>query len=245
MTRTDPFHSGALSRWIHPPRQTRSQRTLERLLDATALLLEKNRFDDLRVPAIAKQAKLSVGAFYARFKDRNAVLHALHHQYCEATYQEADASLAPDRLEGANVADIVRMYVGHMRDLMERKHGFLRAVFEQMRTDSELHARQEALRSYSARRVINLLIARSDQIGHPDTERSAEFAVTLIYSVLRTRVLGYTDPTGAQSLSTEEVAEELCDAVLAYLGADPTPTKPEITWGNGGQRASSNAGAAG
>ncbi|MDH4248846.1 MAG: TetR/AcrR family transcriptional regulator, partial [Deltaproteobacteria bacterium] len=55
-------------RWINRPQQMRAQHTQERILAATETLLAERDFGAVSVTQIAKAAKSSVGAFYARFR---------------------------------------------------------------------------------------------------------------------------------------------------------------------------------
>ena len=84
-----------LIQWIHPPRQARSQQTLDRLLDAAEELLVTGGFDEITVPEIVERAKSSVGAFYARFKDKDGLLHALHQRTCDDAYAAMEKGLDP------------------------------------------------------------------------------------------------------------------------------------------------------
>ncbi|HEY1598537.1 MAG TPA: helix-turn-helix domain-containing protein, partial [Pirellulales bacterium] len=64
--------------WVRPPRQTRSQETLERLLDAAEEVFAEKGFESATVAEVVRRAKSSVGAMYARFTDKNALLSCLH-----------------------------------------------------------------------------------------------------------------------------------------------------------------------
>ena len=52
-----------------PPKQRRSQQTLERILLTAEELLREKCFDDVSVAEIAARARSSSGSFYARFPD--------------------------------------------------------------------------------------------------------------------------------------------------------------------------------
>ena len=80
--------------WIRPPRQARTQETLERLLDAAEALLAEKRFEDVHITEIASRADTSVAAFYRRFNDKEGLLHALHERLCEEAFATADDALA-------------------------------------------------------------------------------------------------------------------------------------------------------
>src|SRR5690606_7338328 len=86
--------------WVRPPVQDRSQRTLLRLLEATAQLLEERSFEDVGVTDIVKRAHSSVGAFYARFASKDAVLHSLHERYDEESRATAERALDTETWEG-------------------------------------------------------------------------------------------------------------------------------------------------
>src|SRR3954447_2000622 len=64
-----------------PPQQSRSRATLDRLLDATAALLAEKPFDEMTVAEIARRAGTSVGAFYGRFPDKDALLDSFDERF--------------------------------------------------------------------------------------------------------------------------------------------------------------------
>ena len=67
------------------PKQERSRATHARLLRAGAELLEEKSFDDVTIQESVARAGSSVGAFYARFRDKEGLLEALRAAF------EADA----------------------------------------------------------------------------------------------------------------------------------------------------------
>ncbi len=54
------------------PCQPRSQRTQDRLLDATEALLATRPFEEITVAEIVRRARRSVGSFYASFDAKRA-----------------------------------------------------------------------------------------------------------------------------------------------------------------------------
>jgi hypothetical protein len=67
-------------------------------------------------------------------------------------------------------------------------------------------------------RLAALLLARRDEITHPDPERAAAFGLTLVFSTLDNVIL-FDETRSAVPLSDEALADELTRAYLAYLGA--------------------------
>jgi len=73
------------------PTQARSRERVERILDATAAIVDDRGLDAVTTNAIAEQAGLPVGTLYQFFPNREAVLHAL----LERQIAALDARFAP------------------------------------------------------------------------------------------------------------------------------------------------------
>ena len=89
--------AGSELRWVHPPQQVRSQATLDRILVAAEALVAEKGFEDTPVSEIVSRAGSSVGAFYARFDDKHALLHALATRFVEQAMATADAGVRRSR----------------------------------------------------------------------------------------------------------------------------------------------------
>ena len=86
------------------PMQARGQATFERILDATAQLLEKVGTDTLTTNLIARAATVNVATLYQYFPNKQAVLLALFQRQSEARIELGERLLggfadAPDWLE--------------------------------------------------------------------------------------------------------------------------------------------------
>jgi hypothetical protein len=67
-------------------------------------------------------------------------------------------------------------------------------------------------------KLSRLLLARADEIGHPQPERAAAFGLTMAVSAIESVVLFGEMRSSALALSDDELARELVRAFLAYLG---------------------------
>ena len=210
---------GSELRWIRPPQQARSQETLERLLDAAETLVAEKGFADTPVAEIARRAGSSVGAFYARFPDKDALLHALYERYYEQAIATADAALEPARWEGARIPEILASVVRFLVSIYREQNGLIRAFVVRNHTDAAFQARRQRLSHYVSERLSALLLERRAEIAHPDPERAAAFGLTLVFSTLESALLFGELRSGALVLSDDDVATELTRAYLSYLGA--------------------------
>ena len=85
---------------IRKPKQARSRATYERLLDGAQEVLAKKSFEAASIQEIAAAADLTIGAFYARFSSKEALLLGLAQRYDELIEQllqrlEAFAGTSP------------------------------------------------------------------------------------------------------------------------------------------------------
>lgn len=213
--------NGSGLRWIRPPQQARSRKTLDRILDAAEALLAEKGFDDTPVSEIVRRAGSSVGAFYTRFDDKNALLHALYDRYLEQATATADDALDPARWEGSRIPEVLGAVVGFLVEIYREQNGLIRAFVTRNRVDPSFQARRERLSHYVSERLAALLLARRDEIRHADPERAAAFGLTLVFSTLDGVMLFGEMRSGKLSLTDDDLAGELTRAYLAYLGIQP------------------------
>jgi AcrR family transcriptional regulator len=206
-------------RWVRPPQQARSQETLDRILDAAEALVTQKGFEDTPVAEIAQRAGSSVGAFYARFQDKDALLHALYERYYEQAIATADAALEPARWEDARIAEILDAVVRFLTAIYREQCGLIRAFVIRTHSDASFQARRERLSHYVSERLSTLLLARRDEISHPDPERAAAFGLAQVFATLESVILFGELRSGVLALSDDDLATELVRAYLAYLGA--------------------------
>ena len=214
-------------RWVTPPQQARSQQTLDRILAAAEELIAEKGFEDTPISEIVRHAGSSVGAFYSRFEDKHALLHAISGRFVEQAMATADSALDPVRWKGAPIDEVLRSVVRFLVSIYREQAGLLRAFVIRNHTDPEFRARRESLTLYVSRGVRALLLARRGEIGHPDPERAVRFILTLIFGSLEYVMLFGDMRPGELTLSDDQYADELASACLAYLGAqeDQTRTK--------------------
>ena len=69
---------------VRPPKQKRSQKSLERVLEASTRLLQESGFDAFTIQDVSQRADVSVGAIYARFGNKESLLRAVHRHAMES-----------------------------------------------------------------------------------------------------------------------------------------------------------------
>jgi AcrR family transcriptional regulator len=207
--------------WIRPPAQGRSQRTLDRLLDAVEALLAERPFDQVSVQEIVQRAGSSIGAFYGRFPHKEAVLHALHERYVAESRATNELAFAPSQWEGVPLRDIVEAFCRFVVGFQRERAGLRRALVVAQTQLPLIRARSVVLAGEVVGRIAALLRSRAHEHDHPDPERAADFVHRLVFSMLDQQVLfGAASPTGGP-LTDPELVAELTRALSRYLGIRP------------------------
>ena len=214
-----PYNPSASDVAVRPPLQQRSRDTLARLVSATERLLEESSFEDLTVADIARRGRSSVGAFYARFPDKDALLDYLDESHAEELIDRVTEYCENDRWKAAPiealVTEVIRFLIMYFKD----HRGVLRALSVRARLHHGSRFAEPARRvNNRVPELIRLVLARRREIAHRSPDLAAYLGFVMVFSTLRERVLfAETYPTHLP-ISDSLLADELAQAYLAYLG---------------------------
>lgn len=205
--------------WVKPPQQARSQKTLERLLDAAEELIAERGVASVTISEVVRRAGSSVGAFYARFPDKDALLATLHERSCAEALATAELALDPKRWESADFASAVFEIVKFAGVLYRERRGIVIAFIELAAGDRSFAERRAALEAETGARLLAFLKARESEVAHADIEVAARVTIRMILSTLEYGAMIFRGDGGdATGLSDERIATELTRAMLGYLG---------------------------
>ncbi|MBL8989633.1 MAG: TetR/AcrR family transcriptional regulator, partial [Gemmatimonadetes bacterium] len=94
-----------------PPRQARSRATSDAIVAAGLALLAERDFATVTIAEVVDRAGVSIGGFYARFRGKEALLHALAEEVLGDCADGLEAALNSRRMAGAPLARVIRAYV--------------------------------------------------------------------------------------------------------------------------------------
>ena len=213
-----PARRGPVPR-VREPRQARSRATFDRLLSAAVALLAERRFEDASVAELVRRAGSSVGAFYARFESKEALLHELDVRLFETGRAKWREFLAAERWEGASAAAILSEVIGRLVETRRERRGLLRALalYVRSRPASEFARRSAKLNRLLTDRLTELMLTRRSEIGHPRPALAIAFALEIVDSVTRDAILFADMGLNPARLSDAELEAELLRALKLYL----------------------------
>ncbi len=169
---------------LSPPRQRRSQDTLDAISKATKELLRTHTFSELTVQDIVRAADSSAGSFYARFKGKRALLHYLHDELAESSVDDMRdfidtaefKAVTPTELAEQLVPELVRFHVEHRGILratmieslddplfVERAVKLVRAIAELVAEHTTRTAKRKDRHVTNVQQALGAVIAILDQ----------------------------------------------------------------------------------
>ena len=212
---------------VLPAKQARSRATLERLLQATAELLEEGGLDAATLPRIAARARLSPATVYRRFPDKDALLEETFRRFFELAYQWSQEVLRPEQWEGMSLTEVARGLFARMMARNRRHAGLMLALMRYVARHPKASFKREAHKQQllSFQNVIQLFLLRRQEIRHPEPEVALQFGLLAVSSVMRDLMLvRKAQPEMAESFpaSEQKIQDELLRLFLRYLGT-PEP----------------------
>jgi len=213
------------------PRQKRSRESLERLLEAAEEQIRLHGVEGLTVSGVVNSIGLSVGAFYARFPDKTALLHAVQdrfHSRLEPRIREqmiAEVGPCPTLAEAVDAAVevLIRNVVG------ERERELSRGFMSLSVADPVLRARGELVNRRRRETFSEILLAHSEEIGHPDPGLAISVAYGMYAAVIRGRLVFGPEHELYYDIDTATLYRELKKALTLYLRGERGRESPATT----------------
>ena len=181
-------------------------------------LFAERGYDGASVSDIVSRARCSVGAFYARFKDKESLFLHIHDRQCDLLIQRIDFLCDLFRSENASLEVMVRQSVRQLFLFAGQRRSLTRMFIQRSGTDTVFHARYARAWGEVRARLRPWMLSRRAEITHPDPERAIDFTLQLMHSGWANDVLHHQVKSLTGQETGEALIEDLTEACLAYLG---------------------------
>jgi AcrR family transcriptional regulator len=201
---------------VRPVKQLRGRRSRDRLLDAGQKLVATRPFDALSVADISRAAGCSVGAFYLRFRDKDAFFGALVAQYVAEVRTETDAVFAAhtdDKLIGALVSGTI--------DRFQRYAGLIRSAIRKRMEDASVWEPIRRSGHVNADRFVDWLAKQRGTALKPAEDMSVRFAFQVLYGTLNNALANEPGPLDIADPDFAPHLERAFRLVLLSAGKAP------------------------
>ena len=188
--------------WLQPrrsPRQDRAKQTVEKILDATAELLEREGVENLTTDRVAERCGINIATLYHYFPNKEALLHALALRFAEQQQERLDAIYSE------------RGEIG-WRETVDR---VVDAAIEFNRTVKGAMAVSRAMQSHSKLR----------EVDYERDSRTSKFVATLLAEL---GIKGSTRELQLRALVLIQTAGSAMDKALMWYSEDADAAMHEV-----------------
>ena len=192
-----------------PPRQTRSRRTLERIVAASLKILERDGPDGLTVQAIVEEAGSSVGSFYARFDGKDELLEYLGERGWREAAERWDQAMGSRDWGDVSLAGLVEGAVQLLDRARRSRATYLQALGQTLGGPDDAYG---AFQRHVVDGMATLLLSRADEIDHPDPEVAVRLGLRAVLAVLEAPLEGM-----GPKVDDERRMSEGVEMLLSYL----------------------------
>lgn len=203
---------------VKKPCQQRSRDSLERILKAAEGLITSKGFEALTIAEVVRRSRTSVGTVYARFPDKDALLHALHERVIMRDLEDFKEQLAAVDWDSCSLEETVRRLADIKRAQAKGKEKLYEAFVVKGATDASLRAEGYRVKGQNEDLEVEILMGHADEIGHEDPEEAIRIASRLWQAAKEEMVQrsksGVPAPGGVRQ---DILMERFDDVVIAYL----------------------------
>jgi len=203
---------------ISKPKQARSRKTMENILDTAQQMLIDKTFDKASIQEIVKKANSSVGSFYSLFKTKNNLLECLLDRYQDWLIEIVQEFNKQDFPE--DIVSRGRLLIKEYIKVNQQESGMLRARFIYNITkigsipDTRLKKNEQYLQE-----LVLFFEPCMHEIDHPEPNKALTFILILLDIFIGEKII-FEDTTNKNidALNHQDLHEECLRLFLNYLG---------------------------
>ncbi len=204
---------------VTPPQQSRSEATLRALLLAGREALERGSFDDMTIVDIARAAGASVGAFYGRFKNKEAYFFALQHATIAEVESNLHALFATLERQQADARAVIEAFSAFWLGLYSNNRGLYRAASKHSSAMPGVWSPFKRLGYVASQLVVEHLGPKLKQCGMEGDEMRVRTAMQFVNGFLINSVINDPGPNHLDDPGVAKVLAHFLERLLTPPGA--------------------------
>jgi AcrR family transcriptional regulator len=197
----------------HQPKQSRSVETFNSILKAAADLFEERGYEQTTTHQIAAGAKVSVGALYRYFEDKEAILKELYERETSRLRQRVFEEIKITDIVGQDIPRLVRETLTVAFSIYSERPGLRRVLSEQARKVPDLVALRRT-QEQQLHLAVRQILSAAPGIRLPDIEVGAYLVSLFMESLIDDYLL---HRQGDSEFEQERIVEGAADFILRYL----------------------------
>ncbi len=201
---------------VNSPKQARSSASTKRMLDAAEALLANKGPDSVTVENVIAEAKTSMGSFYARFKNREGLISALHHRFLETVQNDVLAAFESHVPKETLLEDLADFSYEFFRVVSVNRRSFLFFVIDNS-FNSKMRKEAQIVKTVMHDRLSKLIRSHKNELTKKNLKASIEVVLQIYYGLFLEVVLYENGFSGNTKSSLKKITKEYAVAVVEYL----------------------------
>jgi AcrR family transcriptional regulator len=215
MMKRDPEQTNVPS--IRTPVQRRSRDKFERIFTATETLFATKGPQATSIQDIIEEAGCSVGAFYQRFPDREALVTAVFKRFEGTVNAEINKFFSAAPLINMPLTQLVEEVVNFVFRLYAQKNGLFHSLMLLLETSHVACQGNVGIISSAVTKFGAILAQRKAEFAHPDPLLAANITMRMLIGVLDTQPI-FSDGTQEDGdVPLETIQAEMTQSIQSYL----------------------------
>ena len=210
--------SPSATQGVFLPKQARSSRTQTAILAAAREMLSEGGVESLTISGVAARVGLTTGAFYARFRNKDALLQALFEETSALNRVAIDELISSVRANGADLAEIITIFVPPALELIRDSSALFRLFGSDHSRPANEQDRAVLLLEGAIAPMRELLRDHAKEIPGRDPDICASMLVVMVQGMVDWSMLLRHSKNPAVPMDDDVLAAEITRAALGYLG---------------------------
>lgn len=213
--------SSHVSGHARPAKQERSQRSLERLVDAAQVVLARDGWAAFTMASVAEEAGVSIGGIYRRFESKEQLLRAIKDHILARA--DSDQQAIADTARARTLSGAISHYVINRIASLRGYSAIMRQVFEGQQGDPVMEERGRKSINVGMRVFRSVLAPHRAEIAHRDPELAIETAFYIMNATFVRRVRSPVTDLNFDHIDWDHLQNEMLVLLNLYLKTGGAP----------------------